>query len=173
MRKSRSALVGPMVLVLLAGLGGPAAAQADVLEPAATTGTLEMVEPMDDAMAHDGPVEHVHTWTAADPRLTGTASYTGSWHLYDAPAEECDDPAAQAGAVSAIETDGGTWTCSGVRAPIPGPDGASNVHVLALTGGGGYEGLHAYIRVDWSTAPFTFSALITPDDVSIVPELEG
>ncbi len=60
-----------------------------------------------------------------------------------------------------------------MRAPIPGPDGATNVHVLALTGTGGYEGLYAYIMIDWGTDPFTFSARITPNEVPVVPVLEA
>jgi hypothetical protein len=168
-----TALVAAATLALLAGLAGAAAAQSDPLEPTATTGTLQLVEPAVDATVPDADASHVHTWTAEDPRLSGTVTYTGSWQLYDPASEECDVPAAEPAARYEIVNEGGGWTCSGVRAPIPGPDGASNVHALALTGTGGYEGLHAYVMVDWSTDPVTFSALITPNEVSIYPEIEG
>jgi hypothetical protein len=173
MRKIRAALTGAAIVALVAAFGGLALAQSEEdMVPAATTGTLVLNEAPDTA-THDEPIEHVHTWTAEDPRLTGTATYTGSWHIYDPPAEDCDDPEAAAGAVYAIVNEGGTWACSGIRAPIPGPDGARNVHVLALTGTGGYEGLYAYIMIDWSTEPFTFSALITPNKVPIEPVMQG
>jgi len=172
MRILRTALVGLVALALTMGLGGAAIAQDDALATSATTGTLELSEPVDVGM-HDEAVEHVHTWTAEDPRLTGTATYTGTWEIYDPPAEDCDDPESEAGSMYEIVNDGGGWACSGVRAPIPGPDGATNVHVLALTGTGGYEGLYAYIMIDWGTDPFTFSALITPNEVPIVPVMQG
>ena len=173
MRTIRAALVGPVILALVVTLGGAALAQTDDMQPTATTGTLELSEPVADAASHDAAVEHVHTWTAEDPRLTGTATYSGTWHIYDPPAEDCDDPEAEDGAFYAIENEGGTWACAGVRAPIPGPDGATNVHVLALTGTGDYEGLYSYIMIDWSTDPFTFSALITPNKVPIEPVMQG
>jgi hypothetical protein len=173
MRRLRTALVGPVALALVVSLGGAAIAQDDEVAPSATTGTLQLSEPMDDAGSHDEAVEHVHTWTAEDPRLTGTATYTGTWHIYDPPSEDCDDPDAETGAYYEIVNDGGGWACSGIREPIPGPEGATNVHVLALTGTGGYEGLYAYIMIDWSTDPFTFSALITPNQVPIEPVMQG
>jgi hypothetical protein len=161
------------MLALVLALSGVAIAQDTELEVSATTGTLELSEPMADTETHDEAIEHVHTWTAEDPRLTGTATYTGTWHIYEPPAEDCDDPEAESGSVYAIVNDGGSWACSGVRAPIPGPDGATNVHVLALTGSGEYEGLYAYIMIDWGTDPFTFSALITPNKVPVEPVMQG
>ena len=173
MRTLRTALVGPVTLALIVGLGAPVIAQDDELATTATTGTLELSESVEEAAEHDEAVEHVHTWTAEDPRLTGTATYTGAWHIYEPPAQDCDDPASDSGAYYEIVNEDGGWACSGVRAPIPGPDGATNVHVLALTGTGDYEGLHAYIMIDWGTDPFTFSALITPNEVPVVPVLEA
>jgi hypothetical protein len=181
MRRLRMTLVGAIFVALLAGSGAPLMAQEDELGPSSATGTLEFVEPgaeaaiseVGDAVGHDEAILHVHEWTSSDPRLTGTATYTGSWHIYDPPAEDCDDPDAEAGAVYEIVTDGGSWRCASVRAPIPGPDGATNVHTLAFRGTGGYEGLSAYVIVDWSTSPYTYGALITPNTVPIVPVLEG
>jgi hypothetical protein len=77
------------------------------------------------------------------------------------------------GAFYEIVNEGGSWRCGGVRAPIPGPDGAVNVHAIALTGTGDYEGLYAYVIVDWGSSPFTFSALITPNKVSLFPTMHG
>lgn len=173
MRTLKTILAGSVGLALLVALGGLAVAQDEMTQPTATTGTLEFTEPVDITAPHDEAVLHVHTWTAEDPRLTGVAEYTGSWHLYDPPSEDCEDADTTAGAMYEIVNDGGTWACAGVNAPIPGPDGASNVHVLALTGTGGYEGLYAYIMIDWSTTPATFSALITPNKVPIEPVMLG
>lgn len=166
MRTLRHILVGPVVLALLIGLGAAGVAQDEAATPTATTGTL-VLEPSTD------PEVHVNTWTAEDPRLTGTATYTGTWQLYDPPSEECDQPEGEAEAMYEIVTEGGSWVCAGVNAPIPGPEGASNVHVLALTGKGGYEGLYTYIMIDWGTDPFTFSALITPNKAPIEPVMHG
>ena len=172
MRTLKNPIAGLVVLALVLALGGVAIAQDMGADVSATTGTLELSEPAGVA-THEEPVEHVHTWTAEDPRLTGTATYTGTWEIYNPPAEDCDDPEAEAGAVYEIVNDGGGWACSGVRSPIPGSDGATNVHMLALTGNGEYEGLYAYILIDWGTDPFTFSALITPNQVPIVPVMQG
>jgi hypothetical protein len=169
MRTIRNALVAPLVLALLAGLGGTALAQTSGQESTAATGTLEFTS----TTGSGGDEVHVHTWTSSDPRLTGTATYTGSWQLYAPPAEDCDDPDRTAPPLYEIVNDGGTWACSGIHAPIPGPDGASNVHMIALTGTGDYAGLFAYILIDWGTDPFTFSALITPNQVPIVPVPQG
>lgn len=176
MRTLRALLVGPVILVLMLGLVPPVVAQTDDMQsPATATGTLEFLEPMveDEGTSLDEAVEHVHQWTSSDPRLSGTATYTGAWHLYDPPAEDCDDPEATAGAVYEIVNEGGSWLCAGVRAPIPGPSGATNVHTIVLRGAGGYEGLSAYIIVDWSVSPFAFSALITPNSVPLVPVRPG
>lgn len=178
MRTLRTLLVGPVILALLIALGPPVVAQdEDALAPASATGTLEFLEPGEEAgtgdaagaEVHDEATPHVHRWTSSDPRLSGMATYTGEWHIYDPPSEDCNDPEVTAGAVYEIVNDGGTWRCSGVRAPIPGPEGATNVHTMVLTGTGGYEGLYAYVMVDWSSSPFTFGALITPNMVPIVP----
>jgi len=177
MRTVRFTLLGIVLLALLGGLGTAVMAQADELTPSSATGTLEFVEPVPEAAGdvatHDEATLHVHEWTSSDPRLTGTATYTGSWHIYNPPAEDCDDPEAEAGAVYEIVNDGGSWRCAGFRAPIPGPSGATNVHTLAFRGTGGYEGLSAYVLVDWSSSPYAFGAVITPNAVPIVPVLEG
>lgn len=183
MRNVRIVLSGTVMVALLTLVGAPVAAQdemSEVTAPVAVSGTLEFMEPTPEAQlgedgetAHGADVDHVHRWTSDDPRMNGTATYTGSWHLYDPPSEDCDDPEAQAGAVYEITADTGGWRCAGVRAPIPGPDGATNVHTLAFRGTGENDGLSAYVLIDWSESPYTFSALITPNDVPIVPVLQG
>ncbi len=181
MRTLRLILTGAVLLSLLALGGTPVVAQDDgsATATATATGTLTFVTPVPgattdgDMASNDEATLHVHDWTSSDPRLTGTATYTGTWQLYDPPAEDCDDPAATAGAVYEIVNDGGGWRCAGIRAPLPGPDGATNVHTLVLRGTGGYEGLSAYILIDWSASPFAFSALITPDVTPIGPVPQG
>ncbi len=181
MRTLRMTLLGTVLLTLLAGLGAPSMAQSEEVTATSATGTLEFMAPAPEAsigtdgaaMTHDeGPV-HVHQWTSSDPRLTGTATYTGTWHIYNSPAEDCDNPDAEAGAVYEIVNDGGGWRCGGFRAQVPGPDGATNVETLVFRGTGGYEGLSAYLLIDWSASPYAFSALITPNSVPIVPVMQG
>jgi hypothetical protein len=173
----RLTLVGPVILTLLVALGAPVVAQSpvpsDAPVPTPATGTLEFVEPAPEAGTHDEATVHVHRWTSSDPRLTGTATYTGTWHLYDPPAEECDEPDAEPSAVYEIVNEGGGWRCAGIRAPVLGPDGASNVHTMVFRGTGGYEGLTVYMLVDWSTSPYSFGALITPNTLPAVPVLPG
>ncbi len=179
MRTIRLILSGAVLLSLLAMTGAPVGAQEDTSAATAATGTLTFVAPEPetatggDVTTHEEETLHVHEWTSSDPRLTGTATYTGSWHLYNPPAEDCDDPDATAGTVYEIVNVGGGWRCGGFRAPVPGPDGANNVHMLVFRGTGGYEGLSAYILIDWSASPFAFSALITPEGTPIGPVLEG
>ncbi len=179
MRTIRLVLSGAVLVSLLAMTGAPVGAQEDALATTAATGTLTFVEPVPetatdgDVATHDEATTHVHEWTSSDPRLTGTATYTGTWHLYNPPAEDCDDPDAMVGAVYEIVNDGGGWRCAGIRAPVPGPDGANNVHTLVLRGTGGYEGLSAYILIDWSASPFAFSALITPEGTPLGPVMQG
>ena len=176
MRTLRLTVVGAVLLAMLAVPTASAFAQTeedtDATQPAAATGTLEFLTPDTEMAAEDEAVLHTHQWTSSDPRLTGMATYTGSWHLYNPAEEECDEPNDDAAAYE-IVTDGGSWLCGGFRAPVPGPDGARNVHTLVFKGAGGYEGLSAYVLVDWSTSPYTYSALITPNSVPIVPVMQG
>jgi hypothetical protein len=177
MRTLRLTLVGPVILTLLAGLGATVAAQeaSGEMAPASVTGTLEFLEPTVEGEIGDADeATHVHAWNASDPRLTGSATYAGAWQLYDPPSEDCGDPEALAKpAIYEIVNEGGGWRCAGARAPVPGPDGATNVHTLVLRGTGGYDGLSAYILVDWSASPYAFSALITPTHVPIDPVPQG
>jgi hypothetical protein len=178
MHTLRPFLAGPVILTLLLGLVAPAAAQSPAPSvspvPTSATGTLAFAEPASDgASTAPGDAVHVHTWTSTDPRLTGTATYTGSWQLYDPPAEDCDAPDTEPAAVYEIVNEGGGWRCAGFRAPVNGPDGASNVHTIVLRGTGGYEGLTVYMLVDWSASPYAFSALITPNKLPAVPVLPG
>ena len=62
----------------------------------------------------DGVV-HLHRWAASDPRLSGEATYSGRWQLYDEPAEESGDPAASDAALYAIVNEGGSWLCEASR----------------------------------------------------------
>lgn len=180
MHTPRSFLAWPVILALLMAPISPTTAQSpeptDSVVSVSATGTLTFDAPPDGATGSGepttSPVVHVHTWASSDPRLTGTATYTGAWQLYDPASEDCDVPDDPA-AVYEIVNEGGGWRCAGFRAPVTGPEGASNVHTIVLRGTGGYEGLTVYMLVDWSASPYAFSALITPDKLPAEPVLPG
>ena len=54
-----------------------------------------------------------------------------------------------------IVNDGGHWLCETSRAVAPGD--APGAHTLVFNGEGDYEGMTAYLNVDWSQTPFAFT----------------
>ncbi len=164
MQTLRLTLTGAVCLVLLAATSLAAVAQDDAAQvsvaPVVVTGTLDCTA---GAGEGDEPIGQsvmtVHAWQATDPRLTGEAAYTGRWQIYEPPAEDADDPqAAVDTAVYEIVNDGGGWICEESRTALPRTGDTS--HTLVFSGENEYEGLTAYLQVDWSTTPFTFSGLI-------------
>ena len=158
-------LTGPVILVLLAATSLAVVAQDEAtmqvsVAPVVVTGTLdctdgESEEPMGQS------VVTVHAWQATDPRLSGEATYTGHWHIYEPPSEDAGDPEAvdvADAAVYEIVTEGGGWLCESSRTAPPRTGDAT--HTLVFSGKDEYEGLTAYLHVDWSATPFTFSGLI-------------
>jgi hypothetical protein len=168
----RLSLVGTLLLLLL---GGSAVLAQETEEPTAAgapivvTGTLEC----DADAATDGlPVVSVHEWAASDPRLSGEATYSGRWQLYDEPQEESGDPAATDAALYSIVNEGGSWLCEASRAPEQ-PISDGDRHTLVFNGEGEYEGLTAYLTIDWRQAPYVFSGLILPGEEPPYAEPQG
>jgi hypothetical protein len=164
MQTLKVSFAGLVAIALLAGASVAAVAQTEVAEdsaPVVISGTLECLDsgPTDDGDPIGQSTVTVHAWQADDTRLTGEVNYGGRWQLYEEPAEDADDPTAgQEAAVYEIVNDGGSWLCEATRtsAPRTGDDG----HTLVFNGEDGYEGLTAYLHVDWNTTPFTFSGVI-------------
>jgi hypothetical protein len=161
------------LLVALVGVGAVLAqseAPADAVSaPVVVTGTLEC--DADAAAAGDGVV-NVHHWAASDQRLAGDATYSGRWQLYGEPQEESGDPTARDDVLYSIVNEGGSWLCEASRAPEQ-PVSEGDLHTLVFKGEGEYEGLTAYLSVDWSEAPYAFSGLILPGEEPPYAEPQG
>lgn len=171
MQTPRVTPTGGVILALLATTSLTAVAQDDAPEvstaPVVVTGTLDCTAGAGEGEEPIGQsVMTVHAWQATDPRLTGEATYTGHWQLYEPPAEDADDPqAAVDTAVYEVVNDGGGWLCEASRTALPRTGETS--HTLVFSGEDEYEGLTAYIQVDWSTTPFTFSGLIMEGEAPV------
>ena len=118
---------------------------------AAVTGTERIVSNVSDGtVTTDGDttltdgVQFVNRWEASDPRLTGDVAYTGKW-LWNEPQQVQVEANHRV-----LENDGGRWVGSGNA--ILGPT-IGNVDTVLLTGEGGYEGLTAYVIIDWGNGP--------------------
>ena len=165
MHTLRSITTGAVVLGLLATTSLAAVAQEEdepqvSVAPVVVSGTLDCTDDTgegDEAIGQSAMT--VHAWQATDPRLSGEAAYEGHWQLYEPPAEAADEPDAAGGAtIYEIVNDGGGWLCEASRTASPRT--ADLDHTLVFSGEGEYEGLTAYLHVDWSTTPFTFNGLI-------------
>jgi hypothetical protein len=183
MRTLRLSLTGMFILMLLGG-GAVTAAETDESalagEPIVVTGTLEC---LGDAPAttetagstEAGPaadgVVNLHRWVASDPRLEGEVSYTGTWQLYSEPAEDSGLVEETDAAIYSIVNEGGSWLCEETR--TSDPPRIDERHTLIFDGQGEYEGLTAYLQVDWSQTPYTFSGLILPGEEPPHAEPQG
>jgi hypothetical protein len=172
MRKSGIAVTVVVVGGLLAGSAVGVAAQSEGVEPmapAVVTGSI--VESQMVSMGRGTPEEgfvriegetHEHVFEASDPRLSGDVTFTGHWQQYPPPVEM----EVEAGIYELVNPDG-RWVglATGIAAPdIDVPD------TLVFSGEDGYEGLTAYIALDWDTEPATFSGLIFPGAMPAFPE---
>jgi hypothetical protein len=166
MQTLRLTLTGAVILVLLVATSLAVMAQDEATDvsvaPVVVTGTFDCTEGTGEGDEPIGQsVMTVHAWQATDPRLSGEAAYTGHWHIYDPPSEDAGDPAAidvSDEAVYEIVNDGGGWICEASRTALPRT--GDTTHTLVFSGEGEYEGMTAYLHVDWSATPFTFSGLI-------------
>jgi hypothetical protein len=175
MRSSLRAVSSSIIIALVAGasLGaaavdaqGPDATPAPAA-PVVVSGTLECLSEAPGASPAAGasaaPAEArvtLHEWVASDTRLSGDVSYNGTWHLYGEPQEDVGTDAARDQAVYAIVNEGGVWMCETSR--LPDPTVPSEEHTLVFNGQGDYEGMTAYLHIDWSKAPYAFTGLILP-----------
>lgn len=182
MRTLLRLLIAMSVLALIAGPSVVTAQEAEddaVTSPVVVTGTLECLgeaaagEPAD-AGASAAPAEAkvtVHEWVASDPRLSGDVAYTGTWHVYGEPSEDTGTPAAQDQAIYQIVNEGGKWLCEASR--IPDPMVPSDEHTLVFSGEGAYEGMTAYLHIDWSQAPYAFTGLVLQGEAPPFAEPQG
>jgi hypothetical protein len=173
-----------LTLATGASLGAAAvhAQEADATTPPAApvvvSGTLECLGEAPAASPASGmsaaPADArvtLHEWVASDTRLSGDVSYNGTWHLYGEPQEDRGTDAARDQAVYAIVNEGGAWMCEASR--LPDPTVPSEEHTLVFNGQGAYEGMTAYLHIDWSKAPYAFTGLILPGGEPPYAEPQG
>jgi hypothetical protein len=172
MRTMRLSLAGTIILLLLGSASVVVAQESEdagaITSPVVVTGTLECLGEMPADQAPEasavpaGAVVNVHEWQATDPRLSGEVEYTGRWAVYPEASEQTGLPEDQNQAIYEIVNEGGKWLCEASR--VPDPRVPSEEHTLVFTGEGDYEGLTAYLHIDWSQAPFNFTGLILPGE---------
>lgn len=171
MRTMRLSLAGTIILALLGGTSVAVGQEAEDAEAATTpvvvSGALECLGE-DPTQA---TVVNLHQWQASDPRLEGAATYTGRWMVYGQPEEDRGEGTAEDATLYAIVNEGGQWLCEASR--LPDPMVPSEQHTLVFSGQGEYEGMTAYLHIDWSEAPYAFTGLILPGDEPPYAEPQG
>ena len=118
------------------------------------------------------------TWSgvffdANDPRLDGEVSYGADITPYGRKAfVKHDDSGDEVLAVTPneetwrISNDDGSWDGSGTNVKVESPaDGVTFfTSTVTLRGKGAYDGLTAYLLVDWTQRPLTIQGAIYPSD---------
>ena len=135
----------------------PAAAAA---QTGSCTGTLSLMTDGDTA---------AHEWVSSDPRLSGTVTIGEGWSFYPEASEVAGEvvPLVPYELVNA----GGSWRCIASVAAGPEPD--LDGHQLLFAGDGAYEGLTAYINVDWGADGHAFTGFIADTEMAEDPALAG
>ena len=149
-------------MIICLALGGvPAAAQeADWREESA--GTSATVEGVDQQLG----IVHRHVWDFDDVRLDGDVTYNGNW--YSAPILVGSTPNRMQieSATYGLTNPGGSWLGTATACCAVGPVG---IDTVVLTGVGGYEGLTAYLVLDWTKQPRLFQGVIFPGPMPPYP----
>ena len=168
MRAIKTTTISILAVGLLAGSAVGVAAQDDPTAPALVTGTVALVSDtngssslVDGALVIEG-TGSVNTWEASDPRLSGSSTYTGNWQRYNAAGFQVE------AATRVLENDAGRWV--GTATALAGHN--FNTDTVILHGEGAYEGLTAYVLMDWHTDPTTFTAAIFAGEMPAFPTAE-
>lgn len=173
MKGRKTTLVVAISIGLLAGSTvGVAAQDEPSMEGAAVTGTAGWLrevsggtESSTDGIVAVDDVVHVHSWTASDPRLSGDLTYTGNW-LFDENAGN----SIQSGTYE-LTNEGGSWL--GDATAYSSDALQADTDVVVFAGRDGYEGLTAYVVIDWSSSGASgenFEGVIFPSAMPPVPE---
>ena len=171
MKGLKPALVTTIAFGLLASSAVAGNAQdktADPMAPAYATGTVvsESVDSEGTTTYADGFIgldgyESTVRLAASDPRLTGTASYTGNAQIFDTTRFDI-----QAGTVVLV-TDEGRWVGQTTGLASYG----LNTATVVLHGADSFQGLTAYVLLDWEASPPSFKAAIFPGEMPAFPEM--
>jgi hypothetical protein len=165
MRTLKLSLAGTGILVLVCGLAGTVVAQEDPMAPAEVTGSIELehmrshgkISMMEDVVIRTG-WDISNRWEASDPRLSGTSDELSTWHRY---------PGFDVISTSlAVENEGGRWvgTSTGMG------DIGSFTDAAVLHGEGAYEGLTAFLIIEWVPPSGSFIGAIFPGGMPPFPE---
>jgi hypothetical protein len=134
--------------------------------PALVTGTATMLShdygvgsPPDEKQVREGVV-FTHRWEASDPRLSGTATFWAIWHEYASGDFSVD------ASTRVVENDAGRWV--GTATALAGP--GIETDTVILHGEDAYEGLTAYVLIDFRVFPIEFVAAIFPGEMPPFPE---
>ena len=171
MRTLRLSMAGAVIVVLLAGpiaVVGQSEEPSDPMAPAVATIEVTSIEEVSPGtmksgggLVHVEGVQHEHVWTASDPRLSGTVTSIGNHDVYP------DVPMEVQSATYEVVNDGGRWL--GTSTALKLPDLGSK-DVAVLRGEGDYEGLTAYVTMDWAAEPPALRAAIFPGEMPPLPE---
>jgi hypothetical protein len=151
---------------LVCGLAGTVVAQEDPMAPAEVTGSIALeamrshgeTSMMEDVVIRAG--WHIsNRWEASDPRLSGMSDELSTWHRYEPGFELLSTSLA-------VENEGGRWVGTSM-----GMDGTGFfTDAAVLHGEGAYEGLTAFLIIDWVPPSGSFIGAIFPGGMPPFPE---
>ena len=190
MRGIKTTTISILALGLLAGSAVGVAAQDDAADdmstgPVTFSGTYEWSWPpldegantfVDDLELFRDQV-FLDTIETTDPRLTGSVLKAENTDIHSVSGR--DQFVAPRSVSWRIENEGGAWTGQGYELHGWGADDPHQeswgATVFMLTGEGGYEGLSAYLMVDWSTGSEdtlpTVDGAVFPGEAPPFPEV--
>ena len=166
--KLRTPMATALAIGLLASPAAVVTAQADLMAPAAVTGTASFYDEeisgsrqfADGALRFDG-ILVTSTWDSSDPRLSGDFAVTVNQAIWERLEMQI-----ASGAVS-LENDEGRW--SGTASHLGGFE-LGETTMVSLRGDDAYEGLSARVVIDQvGENPPTLSAAIFPGEAPAHP----
>ena len=149
---------------------GPPAAELDVSTATSVSGTIvESTSSIDtdgtyevqDGVIQRKGIHYTNLWETSDSRLSGTATYDADWIRF--PQSDFQVEAA----THVLQNADGRWVGQGSALAVPR---ATNTDIAILRGEGAYEGLTAYVAMDWTVQPPTIAAAIFPGVMPEAPE---
>ena len=173
MRTLRLGLAGVVTLTLLGGSGSVTAAQdevPDAMAPAWVTGTVAVmsgpsgaVETSEGGVTRRDGMQAVLAWVASDARLSGTSNYTGNWASYAVTGTSFPVLFEVQAGTQVLVNDEGRWT--GTVTALVSDSAGIDQDTVILHGEGAYEGLTAYLLMDWSSLPADLVGAIFPGEM--------
>ena len=171
MKKSRTLLIAAIAIGLLAAstIGVSAQDETEGVEPTSVTGSTvgyRQVSPGTvtsiDGIERTSGVVSTNRWSTSDARLSGDVTYNGNWYHSADP-----ELSIQSGTYE-VTNDGGTWlgeaTAYGIQTL------GIDMDTVILTGQDGYDGLTAYVVLDFGSGAGAISGVIFPTAMPPVPE---